>query len=107
LSDRLHIYGDCSSEIRKLITENPALGKQLDPRLPYTFAEIRWICRNEMPVNVEDILSRRTRALLLNARVSREIAPVVAAIMAEEQGHDENWQTLQLESYNKLVKNYI
>lgn len=107
LSDRLHIYGDSSSEIRKLITENPTLGKQLDPRLPYTLAEIRWICRNEMPVNVEDILSRRTRALLLNARVSREIAPVVAAIMAEEQGHDENWQTLQLDSYNNLVKNYI
>jgi len=107
LSDRLHIYGAGSTEIRKLISENPSLGKQLDPRLPYTIAEILWICKNEMPVNVEDILARRTRALLLNARVSLEIAPAVSALMAQELGHDEIWQTMQVESYTKLVKNYI
>ncbi len=107
LSDRLHIYGAGSAEIRKLISENPSLGKQLDPRLPYTIAEILWICKNEMPVNAEDILARRTRALLLNARVSLEIAPAVSALMAQELGHDEMWQTMQVESYTKLVKNYI
>jgi glycerol-3-phosphate dehydrogenase len=107
LSDRLHIYGEGSFEIRNMIIENPSLGKQLDPRLPYTAAEIRWVCRHEMPVNVEDILARRTRALLLNALVSQEIAPAVAAIMAQELGHNENWQTMQVELYNTLVKNYI
>jgi len=107
LSDNLHIYGEGSFEIRKMITENPSLGKQLDKRLPYTAAEIRWICRYEMPVNLEDILARRTRALLLNARASCDIAPAVAAIMAEEIGHDFRWQTQQVESYNTLVKNYI
>ena len=106
-SGRLHIYGDHSAEIEKMIDENPALGIPIDPRLPYTRAEIIWICRNEMPFNLEDILARRTRSLFLNARASAEIAPEVADIMAEEFGYDLKWQKEQVESYNKLVKNYI
>jgi glycerol-3-phosphate dehydrogenase len=106
-SDRLHIYGDHSIDIEKIITENPDLGMTIDPRLPYTRAEILWICRNEMPFTIEDILARRTRALFLNARASAEIAAKVADLMAEEFGYDLKWQKEQVESYKELVKNYI
>jgi glycerol-3-phosphate dehydrogenase len=106
-SERLYIYGDHSIDIEKLISENPELGIPLDPRLPYTKAEIIWICRNEMPFRLEDIMARRTRSLFLNARASAEIAPEVAELMANEFGYDQNWQKEQIESYNKLVKNYI
>lgn len=106
-SDRLCIYGDQSSEIEKMINENPELGKPIAPRLPYTRAEMIWICRNEMPLTIEDLLARRTRVLLLNARTSSEIAPDVAALMAKEFGYDMKWQKEQVESYNQLVKNYI
>jgi len=105
--NRLHIYGDGSSEIDEMINQNPALGIPLDPRLPYTKAEIIWICRNEMPLNVEDVLARRTRALLLNAKVSAEMAAEVAYIMAMELGFDLIWQNEQIETYHELVKNYI
>ncbi len=71
---RFHIYGEKADEIKKMITDNPGWGDQIDERLPYTEAEIRWICRNEMPFTIEDILARRTRALLLNARASADIA---------------------------------
>jgi glycerol-3-phosphate dehydrogenase len=106
-SDRLHIYGAQSIDIEKIISEKPGLGMPIDPRLPYTRAEILWICRNEMPFTVEDILARRTRALFLNARASAEIAPEVSGLMAEEFGYDMKWQKEQIESYNQLVKNYI
>jgi len=106
-SSRLHIYGDELSGIEELINEEPGLSAPVNPGLPYTKAEIIWICRNEMPVNIEDILARRTRALFLNARVSAEMAPEVAGIMATEFGYDEKWQKGQVESYNQLVKNYI
>ncbi|MGD0755087.1 MAG: glycerol-3-phosphate dehydrogenase/oxidase [Bacteroidales bacterium] len=106
-SERLHIYGDHAINIEKMISENPELGTPFDPRLPYTKAEIIWICRNEMPFRLEDILARRTRSLFLNARASAEIAPKVAELMANEFGHDQNWQKEQIESYNELVKNYI
>jgi glycerol-3-phosphate dehydrogenase len=104
---RLYIYGDHYVDIEKMISENPELGIPIDPRLPYTSAEILWICRNEMPLRLEDILARRTRSLFLNARASAEIAPVVAGFMASEFGYDQKWQEEQVESYKELVKNYI
>ena len=104
---RLYIYGDHYVDIEKMISENPELGIPVDPRLPYTSAEILWICRNEMPLRLEDILARRTRSLFLNARASAEIAPVVAGFMASEFGYDQKWQEEQVESYKELVKNYI
>ena len=107
LSERLNIYGDHAAEIKKMISENPELGITIDSRLPYTRAEILWICRNEMPVHLEDILARRTRSLFLNARASAEIAPTVAGLMAKEFGHDQRWEKDQLESYKELVKNYL
>jgi glycerol-3-phosphate dehydrogenase len=104
---RLHIYGDHSIDIEKLISENPELGLPIDQRLPYTKAEILWICRNEMPLMLEDILARRTRSLFLNARASAEIAPEVAGLMAMEFGYNRKWEEEQIEMYNQLVKNYI
>jgi len=106
-ANRLNIYGDKFFEIEKLIHDRPELGIPIDPRFPYTRAEIIWICRNEMPVMIEDILARRTRALFLNARGSAEIAAEVASLMAKEFGYDEKWQKEQIASYNQLVKNYI
>lgn len=105
-SDRLSIYGEGSAEIKKMIAEDPELGKSLHPELPYTKAEIIWICRNEMPYRIEDILARRTRSLFLNARASAECAPEVARLMASEMRHDLKWQQEQVQSYVKLVKNY-
>jgi len=107
ISDRLHIYGDHSFDIEKIISENPGLGFPLDSRLPYTKAEILWICRNEMPVKLEDILARRTRSLFLNAHVSAEIAPEVAGLMALEFGYDRAWEEEQVENYLELVKSYM
>jgi glycerol-3-phosphate dehydrogenase len=104
---RLHIYGEKSSEIVKMISDSPELGVPVDLRLPYTKAELIWICRNEMPVTIEDILARRTRALLLNARASADAAPEVARIMAEELGYDPSWQKAQVESYKSLISKYI
>jgi glycerol-3-phosphate dehydrogenase len=105
--DRLRIYGNGESEIKIMIQENPGLGMLINPGLPYTRAEIIWICRNEMPINIEDILARRTRALFLNAQASSEMAYEVAALMAEEFNYDLKWQENQVESYRQLVKIYI
>jgi len=106
-ANRLNIYGDKFFEIEKLIYDQPKLGIPIDPRFPYTRAEIIWICRNEMPLTIEDMLARRTRALFQNARASSEIAVEIAAIMAKELGLNTKWQKEQIESYNQFVKNYI
>ena len=106
-ADRMHVYGSGSEEIARIIEEEPSAGKPFDPRLPYTRAEIKWICRNEMPLNIDDLLARRTRSLFLNAQASRDIAPEVARLMAEEMGFDAKWQADQVIAYNKLVVGYL
>jgi glycerol-3-phosphate dehydrogenase len=105
-TDRYHIYGIHARDIQKL-NGDPENQQLLHPRLPYTRAEIIWICRSEMPRKVEDVLARRTRALLLDARASREMAPEVARIMARELEFDENWMKGQIQEYNALVENYL
>ena len=106
-SSRLHIYGVGLSEIEKLIIYKPELGLPVDSRLPYSRAEIIWICRNEMPMTIEDILARRTRALFLDARASFDMASVVAQLMGDEFGYGPEWENEQIKSYSKLVQNYI
>jgi glycerol-3-phosphate dehydrogenase len=45
--------------------------------------------------------------LLLGARASVEIAPVVAAILAEATGRDEAWQQTQVAEYTALAEQYM
>jgi len=104
-SDRLHIYGSNISAIKELMKDGNE--KILHQLLPYTKAEIIWLCRNEMPGKLEDILARRTRALYLNAHASLEMAPEVASIMAKEMGFDKEWEKKQVDEYRELVKNYV
>lgn len=106
-SSRLHIYGDQSVEIEEIIREKPELGERIDPRLPYTRAEIIWIARNEMALTVEDMLARRTRALFLDARASLDIVEEVAGIMNLELRYDEAWVREQSEEYRNLALKYL
>jgi glycerol-3-phosphate dehydrogenase len=106
-SERLKIYGTGAVEIEKMIEDQPSLGVPLSPKLPYTAAEIIWICRKEMPQTIEDVLARRTRALFLDARASVEIAPGVARLMAKEFGFDRSWQDKQLNDYKSIITNYL
>jgi glycerol-3-phosphate dehydrogenase len=56
---------------------------------------------------VEDVLSRRTRALLLDAAESVRISLEVATIMAELLNKDHNWIYEQVKLYTQLAQQYI
>jgi glycerol-3-phosphate dehydrogenase len=68
---------------------------------------VKWAVENEMARTVEDVLSRRTRALLLNARESIRICPEVARIMADSLGKDEVWIEKEIADYTNLARQYI
>ena len=87
--------------------ENPSLSELLHDNLPFVKAEIVWSIRHEMARTVEDILARRQRALILDAQTSMEIAPQIAAILAQELHRDQNWINLQVETYRTLAKGYF
>ena len=106
-ADPLHVYGSDAAAVRALVAAQPALGDKLHPRLPYVKAQAVWAARQEMARTVEDVLSRRTRALLLDAQASIEMAPEVARILAAELGRDKRWEAEQVRGYTELARGYL
>ncbi|GIV98083.1 MAG: glycerol-3-phosphate dehydrogenase [Herpetosiphonaceae bacterium] len=103
----LGVYGSDMPLLRKLMEEQPGLDRPLHPRLPYLAGEIVWAARHELARTVEDVLSRRTRALLLDARASQEAAPLAAELLGRELGRDHVWQQEQVEQFSLLARRYV
>jgi glycerol-3-phosphate dehydrogenase len=101
------VYGTDEAELEALERSRPELAERLHPALPYRASEVVWAARFEMARTVEDVLSRRLRALLLDARASVEMAPRVAGLMAEELGRDESWEEGQVAAYAELAQGYV
>jgi glycerol-3-phosphate dehydrogenase len=101
------IYGSDAPALQDLIREDKAYGKPLHPRMTTVTGEVIWAVRHEMARTVEDFLSRRTRALMLDARASMEMAPKVAELMARELGRNETWKDQQTSAYRKLAQGYL
>ena len=102
--DHLSVYGSDIEEIRELIRHDPDLGRPLHYKLPYLRAEVVWAVRREWAMTLSDVLRHRTRAIVLDAAVSMEIAPDVAAIMARELGRDAEWVEEQVRAYRELAR---
>lgn len=103
----LSLYGSDAAEIRQLAKEEPELKELLSPRLPYQKAEVVWHVRQEMARNVKDVLSRRTRALLLDAKASAASAETVAGLIARELDRDEAWAQQEAADYREYAKGYM
>ena len=58
---------------------------------------------NEMALNLDDIMSRRSRCLFLNIKESIRIAPKVVEIMSNELSKNEVWINEQLKSFYNLT----
>jgi glycerol-3-phosphate dehydrogenase len=101
------VYGADASKLLAMVSENPALDERLHPSLPYRAGEVVWAVRQEMARTVEDTLSRRTRALWLDAKASMEMAPKVAGLMAKELGRDAAWEQQEVALYRGLAQGYL
>lgn len=107
LPDWISVYGTDEEGLRALIVAEPSLGNLLHDRLPYTEAAVVWAARHEMARTVEDVLSRRTRALLLDAKAAIDTAPGVAKILAAELGRNDTWILEQVEAFRELASGYL
>ena len=103
----LAVYGADAPSVKSMLKELPEGSTQLHDRLPYFKGEITWAVRNEMARTVDDVLARRTRSILLDARASIEAAPTVAQILADLLGHDQAWQKEQVNQFTELAKGYL
>ncbi len=102
-----YYYGSDRVHISDMIQKDPSLGEVLYPGYEYTRAQVVWAVQHEMARTVEDFLARRIRMLLLDARISMEMAPEVADIMARELGCGDDWIRNQVKNYKNLASGYI
>jgi len=105
VSEKGYYYGSDLAGINRL-KQDPLLSQPIHPNLPYSKADIVWAVRKEFCMTVEDALSRRTRALFLDAIAAVEAAPNVARLMATELKKDESWINKQLEEFKSISSNY-
>lgn len=107
LAGHMQMYGSDAAEVQAFLDEDPARAQRLHPRLPYQCGQITWAARHEMARTLEDALSRRTRALLLDARASIDAAPRAAALLAAELHRDAAWAEAQVKEYTALAYGYL
>jgi glycerol-3-phosphate dehydrogenase len=103
----LAVYGSDAEAVQALAAADVYLAAQLDPALPYIGAEVVWAARKEMARTVDDVISRRTRALFLNARAAQRMIEPVATLLARELGRDDVWRRSQIESASAIAAKYV
>ncbi|MFM7492533.1 MAG: glycerol-3-phosphate dehydrogenase C-terminal domain-containing protein, partial [Acidimicrobiaceae bacterium] len=75
-------FGSETEKIIAMIKQDPSLGEPLTKGLPYLRAEAIYAVQFEMARTLDDILSRRTRARIINRRASVDSARSVAELIA-------------------------
>jgi len=100
-------YGSDARKIEELCNEKKVYNELLHPNHNIKVGEIIWAVRNEMARTIEDFLSRRTRLLLLDARASIEVAPIIAKHMAKELNLGSSWRNMQVKKYTELANTYL
>ncbi|MEQ9399954.1 MAG: glycerol-3-phosphate dehydrogenase/oxidase [Longimicrobiales bacterium] len=104
---RLAPYGADAPAVRALMDGTPGWDTPIHDRLDLTPGEVAWFARREMARTVDDVLARRSRSLILDARAAREAAEPVARILARELDRDEAWVAAQVEHFQTLADGYL
>jgi glycerol-3-phosphate dehydrogenase len=102
-----HLYrrfGSRGAVVREIIESDAHLGDVAIEGLPYRRGEFVYSARFEMVETLIDLLSRRTRAHLQDARATLRAADGIARLVALELGWDENRILSEIASYRTLVE---
>ena len=102
-----HLYrrfGQDALSVLALIAEHPRLGEPVIDGLPYVGAEFVYCVRHEMATSLVDLLTRRTRAHLQDARATLRAAPSVADLVADELWWTRQECARQVDLYRDLVE---
>jgi glycerol-3-phosphate dehydrogenase len=91
------------SDVDAIVAEDASLREPLVRGLPYERAEAVYAVRHEMATTLVDVLTRRTRAHLLDRAATQAAAADVAALIAPELGWDDVETKRQVEEYSELV----
>lgn len=102
-----YVYGSDIDKINEIIAKDKSAAQLLHKDYTFTVGHVIWAVEEELATSVEDVLARRVRALFLDTRVAIEIAPKVAAILAERLGKNQDWEVQQVTEFTTLAKEYM
>jgi glycerol-3-phosphate dehydrogenase len=105
--DKFSAYGSDAETIQEMINAQPDLAKPIHPNYHYSIAELIFSVKYEMAMTVEDILSRRSRLLFIDAQAAIDAVPIVAKIMAKMLNEDQQWEEEQVSSFLTLADGYL
>jgi glycerol-3-phosphate dehydrogenase len=97
-------YGGETRAVLALASERPELLQPIGEGLPHLAAEVVYAARYEMAKSVEDVLARRTRALLRDAPAARLVARCTAELLATELGWSAARVEEEIEAFTKIVE---
>jgi glycerol-3-phosphate dehydrogenase len=97
-------YGSDAEEVARRTVE---AGAAVCPGVSLSEGEVRWYVEAEGARTVEDVLARRRRLLLTDARKSIEAAPRVASILAKALGRSKEWEEDQVRKYRETATGYL
>lgn len=92
-------FGGETTLIEAMIERDASLGEPLVPGLPYRRAEALYAARYEMAATLDDVLSRRTRSLLLARDAAAAVADDVADLVGDELGWDEATRKREVDAF--------
>jgi len=101
-----HLAGRYGSEARvvaAMVAADPDLGRPLVPTLPYLRAEAVYGVRYEMARDLDDVLSRRARCLVIARDATAAAAPDVAELLAPDLGWSEAETAAQVDRFQAGV----
>jgi glycerol-3-phosphate dehydrogenase len=97
-------YGDETPDVLALVGDRPDLLEPLVPGLDYLRVEALYAVRHEMATTLADVLDRRTRAVLRDARATAGAARAVADLIGPELGWDAGRRAREADAYASAVR---
>jgi glycerol-3-phosphate dehydrogenase len=89
-------YGHAAIDVMKIAAENPELAQRISPDLPDVAAEVVQAARLEQAQSLSDVLLRRTRLGLLDARRLAEPGAEGAELAARALGSELGWDDTRI-----------
>jgi glycerol-3-phosphate dehydrogenase len=107
LPDPRMMYGTDREQLDRIERADRFHAAPMHANLPLTPSEVIFAAREEMARSVEDVLARRTRALLLDARAAIEVAPETARLIARELGWSDAQAKASVEEFIEIANGYL
>ena len=96
-------YGQDATTLLAMIKEDPLLARETIDGQSYVDAEFIFAVRHEMATSLIDLVTRRTRAHLHDARTTLRSAGAITALVAPELKWGDEECRSQLDAYRKLA----